>query len=97
MFRLRTISAVTSSSLIFLLVGMVLLAGWAAYFSYGTRFPAYRAVDNHVYERVRNFLARRHKVKGRGVGQFPRERVHGELGVLCLRRVHLGPPPWASS
>jgi hypothetical protein len=23
----------------------------------------------------------------------PREKVHGELGVLCLRRVHLGPPP----
>jgi len=70
-----------------------LLAGWTAYFGYGTRLPAYRAVDNHVYERVRNFLARRHKMKGRGVGQFPREKVHGELGVLCLRRVHLGPPP----
>jgi RNA-directed DNA polymerase len=70
-----------------------LLIGWAAYFGYGTRLPAYRAVDNHVYERVRNFLARRHKVQGRGVGQFPRESVHGELGVLCLRRVHLGPPP----
>jgi RNA-directed DNA polymerase len=70
-----------------------LLAGWTAYFGYGTRLPAYRAVDNHVYERVRNFLVRRHKTKGRGVGQFPREKVHGELGVLCLRRVHLGPPP----
>ena len=70
-----------------------LLAGWTAYFGYGTRLPAYRAVDNHVYERVRNFLVRRHKMKGRGVGQFPREKVHGELGVLCLRRVHLAPPP----
>ena len=70
-----------------------LLAGWTAYFGYGTRLPAYRAVDNHVYERVRNFLVRRHKMQGRGVGQFPREKVHGELGVLCLRRVHLRPPP----
>jgi RNA-directed DNA polymerase len=70
-----------------------LLAGWTAYFGYGTRLPAYRAVDNHVYERVRNFLVRRHKMQGRGVGQFPREKVHGELGVLCLKRVHLGPPP----
>ena len=29
-----------------------LLGGWAAYFSYGTRLMAYRAVDNHVYDRV---------------------------------------------
>ncbi len=34
-----------------------LLRGWTTYFSYGTRMPAYRAVDNHVYDRVRNFLA----------------------------------------
>ena len=26
------------------------------YFGYGTRLPAYRAVDNHVYDRVRAFL-----------------------------------------
>ena len=30
-----------------------LLRGWAAYFSYGTRALAYRAVDHHVYDRVR--------------------------------------------
>jgi RNA-directed DNA polymerase len=70
-----------------------LLVGWAAYFGYGTRLPAYRAVDNHVYDRARNFLARRHKTQGRGTSLFPREKVHGELGVLFLRRVHLGPPP----
>ena len=29
-----------------------LLSGWSAYFSYGTRVPAYRAVDAHVYDRV---------------------------------------------
>ena len=27
---------------------------------------AYRAVDSHVYERVRGFLVRRHKVPSRG-------------------------------
>ena len=69
-----------------------LLRGWSAYFSYGTRMPAYRAIDNHVYDRVRNFLVRRHKVKGRGTQTFSRDRVFGELGVLPLRRVHLGPP-----
>ena len=72
-----------------------LLGGWSAYFAYGTRFPVYRAVDNHVYERVRGFLAKRHKVPHRGTREFPAAKVFGELGVLRLRRVHLGPPPRA--
>jgi len=72
-----------------------LLRGWTTYFSYGTRLPAYRAIDNHVYERVRRFLVRRHKVPSHGTNRFPREAVFGALGVLHLRRVHLGPPPCA--
>jgi RNA-directed DNA polymerase len=63
-----------------------LLRGWSAYFGYGTRLPASRAIDNHVYDRVRHFLVRRH-----GTDRFPREAVFGALGVLHLRRVHLGP------
>lgn len=73
-----------------------LLGGWSAYFDHGTRLPAYRAIDNHVYQRVRHFLVRRHKVPSRGTARFPREAVFGALGVLQLRRVHLGAPPWAS-
>ena len=61
-----------------------------------TRLPAYRAVDNYVYERVRHFLVRRHKVPSRGTTRFSAETVFGDLGVLRLRRVHLGPPPCAS-
>jgi RNA-directed DNA polymerase len=72
-----------------------LLKGWSAYFGYGTRLPVYRAVDNHVYERVRRFLVRRHKVPSRGTSLFPREAVFGALGVVHLRRVHLGSPPRA--
>ena len=67
-----------------------LLRGWAAYFGYGTRLQAYRAIDNHVYDRVRHFLVRRHKVPSRGTKRFP-EVVFGALGVLRLRRVHLAP------
>jgi RNA-directed DNA polymerase len=70
-----------------------LLAGWSAYFGYGTRLQAYRAVDNHVYDRVRCFLVRRHKVQGRGTRRFAREEVYGELGVLLLKRMHIGSPP----
>src|ERR687891_498814 len=45
--------------------------------------------------RVRRFLVRRHKVPSHGTNRFPRETVFGALGVLHLRRVHLGPPPCA--
>jgi len=57
---------------------------------------AYRAVDNYVYERVRHFLRRRHKVPSRGTRRFPREQIFGELGVVQLRRLHLGSPVHAS-
>jgi len=73
-----------------------LLRGWAAYFAYGTRLMAYRAVDHHVYEAVRGFLARRHKVPTRGSRQFPSEVVFGRLGVLQLRRLHMDAPPTAA-
>jgi RNA-directed DNA polymerase len=69
-----------------------LLIGWSAYFGYGTRLQAYRAIDHHVYDGVRHFLVRRHKMQGRGTRRFSRDEVFGELGVLHLRRVHIGPP-----
>lgn len=72
-----------------------LLRGWSSYFSYGTRLQAYRAVDHHVYDRVRHFLARRHNEPGRGTRRFSHEYVHGEGGVMHLRRLHIGPPPKA--
>jgi RNA-directed DNA polymerase len=68
-----------------------MLRGWSSYFSYGTRTVAYRAVDNYVYQDVRQFLRRRHKVQPRGTRRFRDEVVFGELGVLRLRRVQLGP------
>ena len=73
-----------------------LLRGWSSYFSYGTRLIAYRAADNHVQHGVRRFLRRRHKVKSQGTRRFSDEVVFNELGVLRLRRVHLGPLPTAA-
>ncbi len=72
-----------------------LLRGWSAYFSYGTRLQAYRAVDHHVYESVRHFLVRRHHVPGRGNRRFSYDYVYGEGGVMRLRNAHIGPPPKA--
>lgn len=60
------------------------LRGWAGYFTYGTLTRIRRSLDWYVYERVRDFLRRRHKVQGLGSGQFPVQRVRGELGVLTL-------------
>ena len=73
-----------------------LLRGWCAYFSYGTRLVAYRAVDQHVYHSVRRFLRRRHKVRSQGIRRFSDEVVFGERGVFRLRRVHLGALPIAA-
>jgi len=63
-----------------------LLGGWSAYFSHGSVAAAYRAVNRHVEDRVRNFLRRRHKTPGRGTRLFSANRVFGELGVLRLQR-----------
>jgi RNA-directed DNA polymerase len=67
-----------------------ILRGWSTYFSYGTRTTAYRAVDNHVYQSVRHFLRRRHKVQTRGINRFPADAIFGDWGVLRLRQVQLG-------
>jgi hypothetical protein len=42
-------------------------------------------VPPYIYERVRLFLKRRHKVRSRGIRRFPLEKVFGEIGVLLPR------------
>jgi RNA-directed DNA polymerase len=71
------------------------LRGWSRYFSHGTKLMAYRAVDWHVEGRVRAFLVTRHRCASRGTRRYTGRTVFGELGVLHLRRVHLGPLPSA--
>ena len=71
-----------------------MLQGWSNYFCHGTRRAAYRAVDSYVYERVRDFLARRHKVAGRGTRRFSCEDVY-KMGLLRLERLPLNAPPCA--
>src|SRR5713101_1062094 len=65
------------------------LLGWSNYFCHGTRRSAFRGVDRYVYERVRDFLARRHKVAGRGTQRFSCDVVYGERGLLRLERLPL--------
>jgi RNA-directed DNA polymerase len=61
------------------------LKGWQAYFGLGNPWKAYEVLDEHVEERVRHFLRRRHKVSSLGTRVCSRARVFGELGVFRLR------------
>jgi len=72
------------------------LLGWSNYFCHGTRRSAFRGVDRYVYERVRDFLARRHKVAGRGTQRFSLDVVYGQRGLLRLERLPLTAPLCAS-
>ena len=65
-----------------------------AYFSYGTRLRPIE-VDSYVYNRVRHFLTRRHKVPTRGTIRFSVSVVFVELGVLRLSDLHRGALPSA--
>jgi RNA-directed DNA polymerase len=68
-----------------------MLRGWSGYFRYGTLTMAYRAVEHCVSDGVRHFLRRRHKVPSRGTTRFSDDVIFGELGVVRLRQVQLGP------
>jgi RNA-directed DNA polymerase len=60
------------------------LRGWSNYFCLGDRYPAYRAVNHYVYQRVRVFLRRRLNVPSLGTAMFSDRVVFGKLGVLRL-------------
>jgi RNA-directed DNA polymerase len=70
-----------------------ILRGWSNYFSYGSRLLAYRAVDNHVADRVRHFLRKRHQIATRGTRVLANQVIFGPLDVLRLRHVHLAAHP----
>jgi RNA-directed DNA polymerase len=61
------------------------LKGWKAYFGLGSPAKAYEVLDEHVEERVKHFLRRRHKVPSQGTRQFSMKRIYGEMGVFRLR------------
>jgi RNA-directed DNA polymerase len=73
-----------------------LLLGWSAYFGYGSLAKAYRDVDHHATDRVRGFLAKRHKMQNRGARSFTRTSIYGDLGVVTLWQRHPNPAPKAA-
>jgi len=73
-----------------------MITGWANYFCLGPVSRAYRAVDEHARNGLRQWLRKKHKVPGRGTAQFPDTYLHHGLGLI-----HLGPLtarfPWAGT
>lgn len=67
-----------------------LVRGWCGYFSPGSHYVTDRAIESHLYDRVRNFLVRRHKVPSRGTRQFSKHAVFGPRGLPRLRHCRKG-------
>ncbi len=72
------------------------LEGWANYFCLGQVHKAYQAVDRHTCHRLRQWLRRKHKVKGRGKTRFSGEYLHGVLGLVDLS-ARTRTFPWAKA
>jgi RNA-directed DNA polymerase len=63
-----------------------LLSGWRNYFAMGAYWKAFRAVDRHVWVRLRRWLCRKHKIDGTGGDNYPLEYLYGVLGLVSLER-----------
>jgi group II intron reverse transcriptase/maturase len=70
------------------------LVGWANYFSLGSVSQAYRAIDQHVARRLRQWLCNKFGIPGRGKKRFSNDYLYRELGVVRLTE-RRGNVPWA--
>jgi RNA-directed DNA polymerase len=62
------------------------LRGWANYFCLGTVTKAYRKVTAHACHRLRQWLVRKHRVRGSRWSRFSDQYLHETLGLLRLQR-----------
>jgi RNA-directed DNA polymerase len=61
-----------------------LLLGWSNYFCLGPVTPVYRAIDWHCCYRLRQWLRRKHKLRGPEKTRFSGEYLHDVLGLVEL-------------
>jgi group II intron reverse transcriptase/maturase len=61
-----------------------MLVGWANYFCLGPVSQAYRAIDQHVCRRLRQWLCAKHQVQGQGTARFPDDYLYRVLGLERL-------------
>ena len=72
------------------------LAGWANYFCLGPVSPAYRAINTHAVQRLRRWLCKKHKVRGKGCTRYPDRYLYEVLGLINLPR-RTRDLPWAKA
>ncbi len=63
------------------------LRGWSQYFNYGSLWKAYVELDQFTQERVRCWLARKHKLDTRGENRFPAKYIYSTLGLINIPKV----------
>jgi group II intron reverse transcriptase/maturase len=61
-----------------------LLSGWGRYFSQGTLSKAYRIVNDHARERLRQWLCAKHKHRSGGYTRFSNLHLVHKLGLVQL-------------
>jgi len=61
------------------------LRGWANYFRVGTVSKAYRALEAYTVMRLRRWVCRKHKVRGRGYRLYSPRYLYQTLGLVRLR------------
>ncbi len=66
------------------------IGGWANYFRLGTVTAAYRTVTAHACQRLRQWLVRKHKVRGSRWSRFSDRYLHETLGLVRLQRQPAG-------
>jgi hypothetical protein len=73
-----------------------MMIGWANYFCLGSVSKAYRAIEQHARERLRQWLCAKHKLRGAASKRYPDTTLHGALGLarLCVRTASF---PWAKA
>ena len=60
------------------------LEGWSNYFRLGPVSKAYRAVDRHTAQRLRQWLRRKHKVRGAGTTRYSDHHLYQRLNLVRL-------------
>lgn len=62
-----------------------ILVGWQNYFSIGTIQTSYRSVDAYLFQRLRQWWCRKHKIRNRRDSRFSGRFLYQQLGLVELR------------
>ena len=61
-----------------------LVRGWTGYFYYQNNSKPFSRIRDYLEERVRTYLKRKHRVKGRGYKAYPTHYLYTHLGLYRI-------------